>query len=354
MDPLIRCELDYFESRYLNLIYDGFSKLKERKVIDLIVKRSTENKDPFHPVLSAIINNKKVIYDLQDGLNWIPGNLEENLKFFQQKYEVDFYFKRSFNHQLLQYAPKGCRVLPLGLNFFIKYDRSLYYANIKTKITDAIKENKFLAKPLKINNHSFAIEDYEYYPLVTPKPKILFLTRLWNPDEVSLPHLKEEREIINRTRVECIEACRKEFGAIFTGGLQRDEFSLKYAPSLVVPSSLTNKSNFLQATKEHAICISTAGLLNSIGWKFGEYVTASRAIVSEPLAYDLPGDFLEGKNFLPFSNTTQLLEHIRYLLTNRDALLQMMKANFHYYNNYVKPENQMLNTLLHIVEDPIS
>lgn len=176
----------------------------------------------------------------------------------------------------------------------------------------------------------------------------MFLTRLWDPDEVSLEHLKEERTFLNTNRINAIKACQKEFGKSFIGGLQHNDFSLKNAKDLIMNSSLTKKNTFINTIKESNICISTAGLHDSIGAKFGEYVSASRAIISEPLKYEPPGDFAENKNYLIFHNEDELLTQIHYLLKNRDILIDMMNHNFNYYHNYLRSDKLVLNTLLKV------
>lgn len=100
--------------------------------------------------------------------------------------------------------------------------------------------------------------------------------------------------------------------------------------------------------REHQICIATTGLHDSIGWKFGEYVAAARGIISEPIKYTLPGNFLKQENYLEFSNDINLINNIYYLQKNQDYLQQMMMSNMQYYNNYVKPENLVFNALLKI------
>ncbi|MBC6401626.1 MAG: hypothetical protein GDA37_11570 [Ekhidna sp.] len=200
--------------------------------------------------------------------------------------------------------------------------------------------------------YSFRSSDFESQPYLHKKSKILFLTRLHNPDDVSLEHSKIERENINRNRIDCIKACKKEFPNNFIGGLESDNFSKRYQKDLVLPTSLTKKEVFLNAVKESNICITTTGLYNSIGWKFGEYVAASRAIISESLKYELPGNFENYKNYLEFNGKDELIQNIRELLRNRDRLSErMMQENFHYYNNYLRPDVLVLNTLLRVIED---
>ena len=179
--------------------------------------------------------------------------------------------------------------------------------------------------------------------------KILLLARLWNPDDVTSPSLKSERETINKKRIAYIRACRKEFSDQFIGGLQGDDFSRLHAKDLVMPDSLTRRKNFLQLVKQSDICIATTGLHDSIGWKFAEYVAASRAVISEPLMYQLPGNFESGKNYLTYTNKDELVMQIHFLLDNKKSMKEMMDRNFEYYHDYVSSDKLVLNTLLKIL-----
>jgi hypothetical protein len=194
-------------------------------------------------------------------------------------------------------------------------------------------------------------EDFEYYPVIPAEKKVLFLTRLWNPAEGKTPQSVELRKKINETRLECIKRCKKEYGTAFTGGLFNEAYASQHYPELVAPGTFTNKKSYLDNVKNHAICIATTGLHHSIGWKFGEYVAASRAIVSEPLAFSLPGDFQRDKNYREFRTPDELVNHINVLRDNNEVMLNMMKHNFYYYNNFVKPENMVLNTIITVVNN---
>jgi hypothetical protein len=194
-------------------------------------------------------------------------------------------------------------------------------------------------------------EDYEYYPLPSKDAKILCLTRIWNPDDFPSDRTKAEIEILNKSRISAITICQKEFGEIFYGGLSDDGFARSHAKSLVAPVASTNKKRYLELVKSHAICIATTGLHGSIGWKFSEYVAASRAILSEPLQYEAPGGFKKEQNYLEFTNADDLIAGINALRRDRSALLRMMRENHHYYNNYLRPENLVLNTLLKVLEE---
>ncbi|ENO0816296.1 hypothetical protein PAK39_15700 [Proteus mirabilis] len=94
--------------------------------------------------------------------------------------------------------------------------------------------------------------------------------------------------------------------------------------------------------KEHEICITSTGLHKSTGWRFGEFVAASRAIISEPLNYVVPGNF---DNYLPFNNIEELYLAIEKLVNDKELRYDMMKRNNIYYNNYLKPDRLILNTI---------
>lgn len=76
-----------------------------------------------------------------------------------------------------------------------------------------------------------------------------------------------------------------------------------------------------------------------------EYVAASKVIVSEPLHFELPGNFENHRNYLAFTNEETLINRIDYLLHNKEAMRQMMLNNYDYYQHYLKPEVLVLNTL---------
>lgn len=346
---LLECELEFFPNFHLMQLYSGFFELQRKGIIDLRIKPVKETNESLSIITATINKKQKVMYDTLDGLTWIPGDVDTNLSHFQKTYQADFYFKRSFNPRMKDHSPANCQVFPLGLNYNVHPDKNLirYSGSINDKIKYFIKTNKLLKR---VSARSFFYEqDFEYYPVKPSRKNVLFLTRLWNPGEAKSQRSVELRTKINTTRVEAINRCRKEFGEDFTGGLFIEKFASKNFPELLMDNSLTNKASYLNSVRNHAICIATTGLHNSIGWKMGEYVAASRGIVSEPLKFGLPGDFEKEKNYYEFETADELINQINRLRTDESALMQMMADNFHYYNNYVKPENLVLNSLITVL-----
>ncbi|MBR9913762.1 MAG: hypothetical protein GYB32_02865 [Algicola sp.] len=333
--PLFTCEVEFSPSPHLYQIYDGFTKLKQQGIITLKSKPVVLNDSK--PVIKVVVNNKHtLIYDTLDGLNWMHGTLEANLEYFKNHFHADFYFKRSYSKMLKAFSSNK-HIYPLGLNYSFDYS-----GNYPLPLKDQLKS--FIRKHIKKN--VFKPSVFEFGPRINSTNKVLFLCRLWNPNDVVSEQLKSQRAKINSDRMAFVRACQKEFGKNFTGGIQIDDYSNVVAKDVLVPHSITNKKSFLQAIKDHNVCVATTGLHDSIGWKFAEYVAASRAIVSEPLMYELPGEFKTASNFLDFSNTEELIENIVRLFENKDLMQSMMHQNHQYYQQYVASDKMILNTLL--------
>lgn len=339
----ISCVVEYLFSPHLSQIYKGFQILEEKGIIDLkfIKKAGDLNK----PIISVWINNKyHIIYDTLDGFNWLDNkSLEDNLLFFENNYPCDYYFKRNYHPKLLNYNKGSTRsIYNLEFNYDMSYEP--IFRDIKRVLKDTIRKYSHL------HYTNVDYKDFEYYFNKNDQSKILFSARLWDPKDVESIEDSREREVINQNRINFIRACKKEFGNIFTGGLQDSELSRKLAKDLVLPNRKTNKLSYIRTIKDHDICISTLGLHKSNGWKLGEYIAASRVIISEPLFFTSK-NFIEGKNYLEISSTDSLISNIYRVLDDTEYKYTMMVNNFNYYNQYLRPDMLILNSLIRVMSN---
>jgi hypothetical protein len=337
----LTCEIEFLKSPHTFQLYNGLSKLQSMGLVDVKYKKTSDG-NINKPIVRALVNNKfKVVYDMLDGLNWISGSSEENFEWFRKEFsDVDFYFKRSFSSAFAETMKDVCKVLPLGLNYPMHYDHKI---SIVHQLKNFINYHNY-------NNSLLAAEMFEHGPVINDPIKILFQTRLWNPDDTKTISAKQDRKNLNENRIACIDACKEEFGELFTGGLTKDAFSTTMRKDLCIQNSHTDKVAYLRQMKKHSICIATTGLYGSIGWKFGEYIAASRTVISEPLEYAVPGNLERDVHYLEFTDPASLIKSIRTLMNDRSKLQQMMNVNNEYYNNYVKPEKLLLNSLMKIYE----
>ena len=330
-------------SGHLSQILTGFLMLERQGIIDLEISRTFKYR--ISHILEVQLNNQiKILYDVLDGYNISQNNMENSLEM------VDFYFKRSYDIDHHKYFKMSEKIFPLGFNYSVTTQNDIF--DKKDTGPFSLVTGFFCNKLLK-QHREFNVEIFEDIPQKTNKLQILFTTRLWDPSEVKLGtskissnERKYEREYINDMRVDCINKLRKEFAGRFIGGVAPSNFAEKYFPEYVVRGSTLKRKNFIKLVKDSNICIATMGLLKSNGWKIGEYIAASKAIVSEKLHYSVPGNFQINKNYLEFNSSNECLEQTMKLAENTDYIYSMMVNNYLYYHNFLRPDRLVLNSLL--------
>ena len=149
-----------------------------------------------------------------------------------------------------------------------------------------------------------------------------------------------------KSRAECIRRLKNQFRGSFLGGLENNTFTQKNYPDCVVEQPwMTKKGEYLKQLNQAVIGIYTLGLHGSSGMKMGEYIAGSKAIVSEKLRYQAPGDFAKDKNYLEFSTLDECVEKVALLMENKEKRCAMMLENFRYYNNYLRPDMLVWNSI---------
>lgn len=318
-------------------IITGFLLLKEQGWNVEIMDCSKDSSNPFYdlPVLQAEYCGQKIIYDLWDGYQH-PEAMKRCMDW------SDIYFKRSFseekNRQLFPEELK--KIYPLGFNYHITHR--------KNPINEPMW--KAMAKPFlgKTPDLYFLpgifegkAERKEGEPV-----RILFLTRLWDDKDPALnEEANRERTYINETRIQIIRTLRERYGDAFVGGLNDNALSRAWAPDLIMPRKYTERRQYVKLLHSCDICIGTMGLFESIGWKTAEYVAAAKAIVNEFFHYSVPGDFREGENYVGFSTAQECIDAVQALVDDPEKLYEMKLRNQRYYQEYLKPEVLVENSL---------
>lgn len=317
-------------------IIAGFLILKEQGWNVEILDRSRDASNPFFdlPVVQAEYRGKKLMYDLWDGYQ-APDAMKTCLDW------ADFYFKRSYSEEKNQelFPEDQGKIYPLGFNYHCTHKQ------------DPILEPLWKAAAKLCVGRTpdcyFVPEVFEGKAEKTEGPvKILFLTRLWDDKDPALDEVtNRERTMINKARIEIIRTLKERYGDAFVGGLNDLPIARDLAPDLIVPAKYTERKKYLKLLHSCDICIGTMGLHESIGWKTAEYVAAAKAIVNEHFHYSVTGDFAEGKNYLPFATAEECIDAVQRLANDPQMLYEMKLANEVYYQNYLKPEVLVRNSL---------
>lgn len=291
------------------------------------------------PVLLADYDGMRLVYDLDDTY-WDPVRMGELVD------GCDLYFKRSFsaseNARKLT-AAQCAKVRPFGLYYATDWPGSPYDWG---RLPFYRRGPRAVLSPiLRVLRGRFMPCVFEADPDEVGRPlRVCFATRLWDPSEVSR-EFRADRNSINRMRVSCVRALRKEFGDRYLGGVQDSAFARATCPDLILPNHATKRIRYLREMRRAAVCVATTGLLSSTGGKVGEFVAASRAFVTEPLCYEVPGNLKAGTNYLEFTTPEQCVERVTWLLEHPDEARAMRHANHAYYESYLRPDALVARTL---------
>jgi hypothetical protein len=333
----------YFNTNQVHFsqLITGFTLLQNEEIVELDFKY--EKYRQWCNILKATINGVPVVYDLSDVCD--IDEAEYN--------RVDFYFKRMCLRSDFEKYPK---LKPLGLNYPC-YTKDWNYFRIFNRLLPlfdkvAVQRLRYLPGLPKFLKLADCIASCHYKNFESDNSErqfiVQFSTRLWSSKSTDNHDWITERKQLNKDRIKLVQLLRKEVGSMYFGGIEGNEIGYQLAPDLVIDKKQYEKERYLQNLKNSAIGIVTPGLTDSIAWKFGEYTAAGLAILCTPesMKYVLPGDFAEGRNYLIFTTPEECVEKIKYLQNNRDKLKHMMDANSKYYEEYLRPDKLVFNTIL--------
>lgn len=311
---------------HVSQILTGFKMLAENDpAYTLVINEKTPStKGP--SMVMAEYRNKRIVYDLSDGYQSLDTMTE-------YLHDCDYYFKRSFSREKNAVYFKGHedKIYPLGFNYMVyhKSDAKKYKPSLKQRLKRLIG-----VRP----SFFYTSEVFEgREDVYNERPRIIFYVRVW-PKEKNCGDLTERR-------IELIRRLRAEFPGQFYGGVKNTAYARSVCPDLIVPNRKTNKAGYIKQLHHSDICIGSAGLFQSIGWKTGEYVAAGKAIVAERFEYEVTGDFTEGENYLAFETADECISAVKRLIDDPALMKRMKKNNRDYYNKYLRPDVLVKNTL---------
>ncbi len=336
------CELlTHSAQPHLQQIYTGFSALARAGVIELSERICPPPAGAHAWMVTVRVNGRTLVYDVADS----------HLISEQCLVEADAYFKRSFlPHYVCSLGTDGSKVHPLALNYEV-YPSHLDLTGARRDflVRSGIRRFGAIRKALRIERDFVPRQHlFEGAAGESGDARALFLTRAWNPMDTTCASglSQRQREQINDMRARCIVGLRRHFGHRVLAGFAHTPFANERYRSLLVSDPRVNeKRNYLSLVARADVCVTTTGLHGSTGWKFAEYVALGKAIASEPIELKVPGDLIAGANYLAFSSADECVAMVDALLSNAARRLAMSRRNLAYYQQYLRPDNLVLNTL---------
>jgi hypothetical protein len=285
------------------------------------------------------VNSQTIFFDYSD-----------DPLFIDKPEKYNYYFKRS-----LLIDDEINNVLPLNFNLPLTYKSMLLIQKLKLNLLFDKPSRYEVVRAFDyysfFTNSSHSVMDIRNYPkkIIDSGGKIIFNTRLWNPDNNADPGEKERRILQNDFRINACRIIKKNYKTA-SAGLFSDDFSKQQAPDLLLDNKLSNKNYYLNSLKNHNIGIADDGLKDTPGWKIGEYLLSGMAVVTTPLNVVL-NNFIESKNYLKLTDRNsyqEIPDKIETLLKNK-KYLEIAQNNLDWANEFLHPENY-INRILSIVE----
>lgn len=266
---------------------------------------------------------------------------------------VDVYFKQTLDTELLSDLPAALvgRVRPGGLTFGTRLPgtrllgaQSVFTAFLAHAMSLGPVGLLGAAKRRLHDAYDIAgavpVAEWERSPGDPLIGDVVFQSRLWPP----VDGVTEDRQAVNRGRVEVVRALRAAFGGSDRVGLIRTEFASAEAPDALLGRKVSRRE-YASQLRTSLISINTHGLDGSPGFKIAESLAAGTAIVSQPFRFDLPEPLLPEVHYLPFDEPDECVAQCRRLLDDPDLADRMRHANLTYYKRHVRPENHVRNLL---------
>ena len=339
---------------HLYQVLAGFDALRGAELLRLRIERLRPGDPaclPYNMMEVVLPDGRRLIYDMNDGYRNLLGQDDDPAAFYDALLgRCDLLFKRSFsaaeNARLC--APEKMRRTPP--NFLVT--RRGNPAHIPVPCDPKREKFKKIIRMLpgsQYYNGHILEKNLFAEPHVSDKPKILFMARLWDPagdfPGQLTAEMQQERDEINRSRADCIRRLREAFGDRFYGGVASSAFAAReYADVVLDRPDLARKNAYLAFMKQFDIQIATMGLHGSTGWKFAEYLAASKAIVSETLRYESAGGLTDGTHYLSFADADGCVRQVERLL-DANARRDMMQANHTYAEQFLRCDKFVLETM---------
>lgn len=273
-------DLYYNKEAHISRLLTGFHLLQNKGVfsIDFIENTDNHRHTPHPQVVEAVVNERIIAFDMCDAFALNNPKGQEYLS------KVELYFKRSYAVDIDQglSSEELSKIRPFGFDYYATYPKNPIDVH-----TNLISRCLKCAKDILGYNKCMYVDAFEGHADFKDNLSILFMTRLWDPNEISLEgnlshelrayreYMIEERIKINTDRIALVQNLRKLYGSAFFGGIQDSTFSRKKCPDLILPRFQIQKKAYLNRMKRSDICIGSTGLHKSIGWKTGKYVAAA-------------------------------------------------------------------------------
>jgi len=330
-------------------ILSGIASLEKRNVISLSFEwMRTKATDP-EAVLELVVTDtstgdvRNVVIDCYDRADRVSPTA---LTF------SDVYFKRALGPETPGAACPSClrKIRPAGLSFAC-YSREALWQVCIPIVALLDKESR----PTRSGIANLLHHAYEaarlWLTFPTPQGPVLrdtdvkdlnivFQPRLWPTS----PGSGDQFDVVNSDRIATVRALREAFPKERAIGLVHSDLAAALAPELLLSEHVRTGKYHAQLRRSR-IAVSCVGLSGSIGFKFGEYLAAGNAVVSQPITHELLAPLVDGEHYLAYRSPDECVDLCRRLMSEPTLGARMRALNRQYFLDWVDPPANVAHLL---------
>jgi hypothetical protein len=169
-----------------------------------------------------------------------------------------------------------------------------------------------------------------FAPVLSRDDYIFSLSTLWPEEQASGA---------NEYRALFIESCRSLAGVTFEGGFHTSQsrpVPERFASYIVPKHSLLD---YLEKTKSSALVFNTPAVWSCHGFKLAEFLALGKAIISTPLARELPAPLVHGQHIHYVDGSLESIRAaVHLLLTDRNYRKHLEQNAYDYYLSFLSPK----------------
>lgn len=320
----MKIEIPVWTTHHNQLLYSlsFYAKVTKLKL------RITLNKEIHVNGAILFVEQKVVFFDYSD-----------DKKLIASPQDYDAYFKRSLSP--LDYTSFN-NLFPLNFQVNFSYkpfhlisqmDLSIFFK--KGSLIELLRASDALG--LFTNESHGSVNFKKFTSGKDSCGKVIFMTRLWDPDRNDDPEEKERRRKQNLFRANACRIIKKSFPDSIVG-LYPDEFAIKTANDVLLDIKDVRKKRYFKTLANCDIGVADDGLKDTPGWKIGEYTLFGKAIISTPLTIQLE-DFKEGMNYLSTGtrDNFSVLPDLIHQLRKNEFYKEIQQNNKKWCNQFLEP-----------------
>lgn len=226
-----------------------------------------------------------------------------------------------------QFTKKILAIGPLMAIKVFSFPQTIWYAasNLARSLNRVSNVKQFLSH---YRAQLLRPEYSDYSPMPSKKNYVFFISSLWKKEAWA-----------NDLRSNFITSCKKNELVDFEGGFApRSTNDIQGYEFNTLPSRIGMKE-YMQKTKRSALVFNTPSNDFCNGWRFAEYLSLGKAILSSPLRRVMPGDFRDGRHVIFTDGTEEdITTKVNQLILNDKLKSDLEKNAFDYFRQYLAPE----------------